>query len=223
MKYMTEIETSQLIGELAPELKKIEQVTPPSWATFVKTGGSKQKPPVQEDWWYIRAASLLVKVQSRGPVGVSKLRTLYGGKKRRGHKPAEFRKASGNILRKLLQQLESAGLLKQTEKGIYKGRILTPKGRSLINTVAKASKKRVPKKAAVSEKKPEQAKPDKQPQKEMPETQKSKAGEKAVKAEAKPSGEAPAEKPKPKAKQAAKKDNAPGKEASGQKGDKPEK
>ncbi len=145
MKYMNEIETSQLINELAPELKKVEQVVPPSWAAFVRTGTNKERPPVQEDWWYLRAASVLVKIQARGPVGVSKLRTLYGGKKRRGHKPAEFRKASGNILRKLLQQLESAGLLKQEEKGVYKGRILTAKAKSLINTVAKASKKRAPK------------------------------------------------------------------------------
>jgi len=146
MKYVTEMDKSELINKLAIELKKVEQISKPSWAVFVKTGTHKERPPVQEDWWYMRTASVMVKILYRGPVGVSKLRTLYGGKKRRGHKPAEFRRASGNILRKILQQLETAGFVKQTKIGVHKGRILTPKGQSFINSVGKASIKPVSKK-----------------------------------------------------------------------------
>ena len=46
-----------------------------------------------------------------GPVGTEKLRTFYGGRKRRGTKPARFGKGSGSVIGKLLQQLEAAGFV----------------------------------------------------------------------------------------------------------------
>jgi len=64
---------------------------------------------------------------------VGTLRTIYGGRKRNGVAPAHFAKGSGSIVRRLLQQLEQAGLVKMTAKG----RTLSPKGRSLIDQVAK--------------------------------------------------------------------------------------
>jgi len=42
-----------------------------------------------------------------------------------------------NILRKILQQLEKAELLKYVEKGVHKGRIVTGKGEKLLNQAAK--------------------------------------------------------------------------------------
>jgi ribosomal protein S19E (S16A) len=51
--------------------------------------------------------------------------------------------ASGNILRKILQQLEKAGLAKQAEVSGHKGRIITPKAASLINTAAKKTEKKI--------------------------------------------------------------------------------
>jgi len=137
MKYVSNVDKSDLINRTAKELKTVKELAPPEWSNFVRTGNNKERPPVDTDWWYTRAASIMLKAANLGPIGVSKLRTKYGGKKRRGHKPAEFRKASGNIIRKIMQQLEKAEYLKQTEKGVHKGRILAPKGQSLLNTVAK--------------------------------------------------------------------------------------
>jgi len=105
------------------------QIKPPVWALFVKTGVHKERPPQNPDWWYIRCASLLRKIFLHGPVGISRLRTAYGGRKRRGVKKEHFRKGSGAIIRKILQQLEQAGLVTKTEKD---GRILTGDGLSLI-------------------------------------------------------------------------------------------
>jgi small subunit ribosomal protein S19e len=96
----------------------------------------KERPPLKEDWWYMRAASVLRKVSILGPVGVEKLRTKYGGKKNRGHKTEHRFKGSGNIVRKVLQQLEKAGLIKKGDKGVHKGRVITPKGISLIDKAA---------------------------------------------------------------------------------------
>lgn len=109
---------------------------PPEWVIFVKTGASRERPPSNDDWWYVRAASIMRTLYKIGPVGISKLRKKYGGKKNRGYKPERFYLAGGNIIRKILQQFEKAGLVKFVEKGVHKGRILTPKGISLINKVA---------------------------------------------------------------------------------------
>ena len=93
----------------------------------------------------MRAAAVLRSVYMLGPIGVSKLRTKYGGKKRRGHKMSHFRKGSGNVIRKLLQQLEKAGLIKFVEKGVHKGRIITPKGMSILDKTAISISKSKPK------------------------------------------------------------------------------
>jgi small subunit ribosomal protein S19e len=83
----------------------------------------------------VRAASLLRRVALVGPVGTEKLRTHYGGRKNRGHKPERFYKASGNVIRTILKQLDKAGLTKQNEKGV-KGRVVTAKGQELLYSLS---------------------------------------------------------------------------------------
>ena len=136
MPTMYDVDAQELFVKRAVELKKIPEIKAPSWAGFAKTGAHKERPPVDSDWWYIRTASVLRTVYRLGPVGVSKLRAKYGGKKNRGHKKEHFYKGSGNILRKALQQLEKAGFLKFAEKGAHKGRIATPKGKSFLDKIA---------------------------------------------------------------------------------------
>lgn len=140
MVTMFDVEVNALITALSQELKNIKEITPPEWADFVKTGMHKERPPIDPDWWYMRAASVLRKVKVQGPVGVAKLRHQYGGKKNRGVRPGKFFKGSGNIIRKVLQQLDKAGLTKQTEKGVHKGRIVTPAGDKILSQAAKKVK-----------------------------------------------------------------------------------
>ena len=123
------------------ELKKIDEIKPPEWAMFVKTGMHKKLPPTQEDWWYIRTASILKRIYFDGPIGIEKLRTFYGGRKDRGHKPERFKKAGGSIIRKSLQQLEKAGLVEKSKDSKKRGRVITEKGKSLLNKVALEAKK----------------------------------------------------------------------------------
>lgn len=138
MTQILQVNPQQLINKTAEELKKQKLVQPTVWSIFVKTGISKERLPDNKDWWYHRAASILRTVARLGPVGTEKLRTKYGSKKNRGHKPEHFYKASGSIIRKILQQLEKAQLIKQVEKDKHKGRILTPKGTSLLGKIATA-------------------------------------------------------------------------------------
>lgn len=130
------VDPHQLIAKTAQELKAQKLVQPPAWSTFVKTSHSRERLPENEDWWYVRAASVLRNVAKLGPVGTEKLRTKYGGKKNRGHQPEAVFKGSGSIIRKVLQQLETSGFIKQAQKGAHKGRVLTPKGISFMDKIA---------------------------------------------------------------------------------------
>lgn len=127
----------ELIRRLALRMKKDKVIEAPEWASFVKTGVHKERAPVSKDWWYERSASVLRRISLLGPIGVSKLRTKYGGRKNRGHKPEHFYKGSGKVIRTVLQQLEFAQLVKQGSAGGHKGRILTAKGQKLIAAVHK--------------------------------------------------------------------------------------
>lgn len=136
MATIFDVSVNELLKEVAKELKNVPEIKPPVWSLFAKTGMHKERPPQEADWWYIRSASVLRKVRTHGPIGVSKLRTQYGGKQNRGHKPERFQKGSGSVARKVLQQLEKAGLVKKTQVGKHFGRIATPKGISLLDKTA---------------------------------------------------------------------------------------
>lgn len=136
---MRDVNHEQLITRLTPKLTEI--TVAPEWANYVKTGHGKQRPPVRKDWWLVRSAALLLTIEKLGPVGVSKLSIKYGNRKNRGVQPEKFARGSRNIIRKILQQLESASLIEQTKIGSHKGRILTKKGQRLIIDSAKEAKK----------------------------------------------------------------------------------
>ncbi|MCX6815125.1 MAG: 30S ribosomal protein S19e [Candidatus Aenigmarchaeota archaeon] len=138
MVSIKDVDTQQLVMKAAAELEKMPEFKPPEWSVFVKTGVHKQRPPSQANWWWIRSASILRKVYLNQRLGVSKLRKTYGGRKNRGHKPEHKKKASGAIIRKILQQHEKAGFVK-TEKG--KGRTITPQGQKFLDGIAKSVKK----------------------------------------------------------------------------------
>lgn len=137
MATVYDVPADVLIGRVAEKLKGMEEFTPPEWAMFVKTGVHKERSPEQPDWWYIRVAAIFRKVYTDGPVGIERLRTAYGGRKRRGVEPPKFRKGSGAIIRNALHQLEKAGFVKKTEEG----RVVTPQGRAFLDKIAAEIKK----------------------------------------------------------------------------------
>ena len=108
MTTMHDVPVDALITHLSTELKKVKCMAPPQWAGWVKTGVHKERAPTSPEWWYMRAASILRKTGAMGPIGVSKLRGHYGGKRNRGMMPGHFYKGSGNIVRTIFQQLEEA-------------------------------------------------------------------------------------------------------------------
>jgi small subunit ribosomal protein S19e len=134
-----DVPANLLIQRLAEYLKdEVDQITPPSWASIVKTGSHAERPPQNADWWYVRCASILRKIYLHGPIGIQRLRAEYGGRKDRGVKPEHTRKGSGAILRKALQQLEEAKLVETQRR---RGRTVTKRGRSLLDRLSTEIKK----------------------------------------------------------------------------------
>lgn len=131
-----ELKSDEYNTKLAEALKKIPEFKVPEWSLFVKSGVAKVKPPTHKDFWFKRAASILRQAYVKKIVGVNRLRTRYGSKQNRGMTPEKFRKASGKIIRTILQQAESAGLLeKHNIPRKRAGRKLTAKGRELMEGI----------------------------------------------------------------------------------------
>ncbi|MCQ2085666.1 MAG: 30S ribosomal protein S19e [archaeon] len=130
-----DVPAEALIIKVAEKLKQNDKIVPPEWAEFVKTGVHTERAPVQEDWWYTRAASILRKLYVKGPMGTSKLAGEYGGYNDRGSKPNKAVKGSRAIIRKCLIQLQDAGLLEATQN--KQGRKIAPAGQSLLDNAAK--------------------------------------------------------------------------------------
>ncbi len=135
MATMYDVPADDLIEALADDLA--DRLEEPEWGKFAKTGVDRDLPPEQDDFWATRAASLLRKVADRGPVGVERLSTEYGGAKggSNRYQVAPDRRADGskNLIRTILQQLEEEGLV-ETAEG--EGRRITADGRSLLDDTA---------------------------------------------------------------------------------------
>ena len=124
----------KFIPALAEALKNIEAFEIPEWAIYVKSGTSRERPPVDDDFWYIRTASILRQLYIKGVFGVGKLRTKYGSRKDRGGRPDKFKKSGGKIIRVILQQAEAAGLVEKVLR-LQHGRRLTQAGRDLLDSI----------------------------------------------------------------------------------------
>ncbi|MDQ1252769.1 MAG: small subunit ribosomal protein S19e [Euryarchaeota archaeon] len=117
---------------MAGKLKENERIVPPEWAGNVKTGVHKELSPTNEEWWYTRCAAILRRIYTDGPVGIERLRSVYGGKKDNGSTPYHKAKGSGSVARKAVQQLENAGYLQKVKEG----RTVSAKGRSMLDNTA---------------------------------------------------------------------------------------
>jgi small subunit ribosomal protein S19e len=123
-----------LIEAVAADLS--DRIDAPDWAAIAKTGAAKELPP-EEEFWHVRAASVLRKIAINGPVGIERLSTEYGDTKRGTNRyrvaPPRRADGSGSVLRTICQQLEAENLIEIAEG---QGRQVTPEGRSLLDDTA---------------------------------------------------------------------------------------
>ena len=128
-----DVPSGRLIPALAAQVKGLPGMEAPDWARLVKTGSHAERPPNDPEWWFTRAASILRKLYLHGPVGLGDLERSYGGSKALHYFPKHHRDAGGSSIRKILKQLEQAELVSKTPKG----RILTPKGRAMLDKASR--------------------------------------------------------------------------------------
>jgi small subunit ribosomal protein S19e len=99
---------------------------------MVKTSSTAQRQPENPEWWYTRAASILRKIYLHEPIGTQHLRADYGGRTGKRVSREHVRKGAGTNIRKIMQQLEAAGLIEKTQKG----RTVTKEGRKTLDRLA---------------------------------------------------------------------------------------
>ena len=100
---MKDVHAKLFIEAFANHLKKTNKFKIPEWAGLVKTACYKELAPYDKDWFYTRAASVAYQLYIRGKVGVSALRSHYGGSERRGTIRPRHRQAAGKIIRYCLK------------------------------------------------------------------------------------------------------------------------
>lgn len=98
--------------------------------------------PYDDDWLYIRAASIAYQLYIRGRVGVNTLRKHYSVKKRDGTCTEHSCLSAGKCIRYCLIQLEAAGLVGkmsiENDDGstMVLGKSLTKKGTKDMDRIA---------------------------------------------------------------------------------------
>ena len=130
-----EVPADEYNKKLAAKLKEMPEFKMPEWALYVKTGACKVRPPIDNEWWYNRAASILRQIYIKGIVGVGRLRNKYGDRKNRGSRPETFVKASGKMIRVMLQGADKAGFLEHVKEGKRFGRRLTKQGKAFLEEI----------------------------------------------------------------------------------------
>ncbi|KAJ9050259.1 Protein component of the small (40S) ribosomal subunit [Entomophthora muscae] len=130
---LKDVSHSAFIPAYAAHLKRSGKIEVPKWVDLVKTGTHKQLAPYDADWFFVRCAAVARHIYLRRGVGVGAVQKRTGGLKNRGNRPSKRKEGSGSVARKVLQALESLGLIDKEERG---GRKLTEAGRRELDRIA---------------------------------------------------------------------------------------
>merc|ERR1712072_1394208 len=130
-----DVPADAFIKACADFLKRQPKFDVPKYHDIVKTGTFKEFASYDEDWFYVRAASILRKVYLRKGTGVGALKKWYGGSDgtHRGTRKAHFATASGAIIRKAMCELEKLEMMEHADHG---GRVISSKGRAEMDRIA---------------------------------------------------------------------------------------
>jgi len=139
-----DVSAAEFISSWAKHLKKGNKVKIPGWAKYTKTSCARELAPYDDDWLYVRAASVSYQLYMRKKCGVHTLRKHYGGNKRMGTCTEHFAKAAGKNIRYCFQQLEASGYvgtakyISDDDVQIIVGKSLTKKGITDMDRIAAA-------------------------------------------------------------------------------------
>lgn len=128
-----DVDQDKIVQGVALFLKKSGKLKIPDNMDIVKTSKSKELSPYNNDWFYIRCASILRRMYHRGPIGVGGVKKIYGARQRNGSSPSHFCTADGAVARRAVQALENIKLVEKHPDG---GRKLSAQGQRDLDRIA---------------------------------------------------------------------------------------
>ncbi|MDE1762342.1 MAG: 30S ribosomal protein S19e [Candidatus Micrarchaeota archaeon] len=131
MANVFDVDASALIKRASEQLKA-KGVSKPAYVDYVKSGASRERVPMDADFFYMRSASVLRQVYINGPIGISKLRTRYGTRKMHSIHRHHHMRAGGSVIKDAFSALEKLNYVKKTPKG----REITPAGKSFMDKLS---------------------------------------------------------------------------------------
>ncbi|KRX10976.1 hypothetical protein PPERSA_12100 [Pseudocohnilembus persalinus] len=134
-----DVPAEEFIRAYASHLKKNNKIEVPQWLSYVTNGPRNELAPQDEDWVFIRVASVARKIYLRRNIGVSTLRHIYGGRQRNlGNVPERHRASAGKVIRWSMQALEKIGVVKKDKKNQLKkgSRLISKEGQTDLNRIA---------------------------------------------------------------------------------------
>ena len=109
---------------------------------YYKTACYKDLSPYDQDWLYIRAASIAYQLYMRGKVGVNTLRKHYSGKHRNGTRTEHSRLTAGKCIRYCLLELQKnqfvgkMELMTEAGEKVFHYKALSKKGTTDMDRIA---------------------------------------------------------------------------------------
>lgn len=135
MATVKDVPADAFIRAYAEHLKASDKIQLPEWVDLVKTGRHKELPPMDPDWYFTRAASVVRHIYMKQGIGVKTFGKIYCGKYRRGVRPVHVSTGSRGLIRHILHQLEKMKLV-EGYTGSKGGRCLTSQGRRDLDLIA---------------------------------------------------------------------------------------
>ena len=103
---------------------------PPYFPTITAT---KELPPLDPDWYFVRSASIARRIYLNGGIGVGALAHWYGDAKSTKSRPEHHHPAARGLIRHILKNLQDNGLVEEIPK--KGGRRVTSEGQKELDTM----------------------------------------------------------------------------------------
>jgi len=133
MASVKDVDQQKFVTGFADFLKKSGKMAVPEWADLIKLSRANEQGPTNDDWYFVRAASVARHLYIRAPAGVGSFTKIYGSRKRNGSAPSHWTRSYQSVSRRVLQSLESMNLVEKDPNG---GRRLTSQGRRDLDRIA---------------------------------------------------------------------------------------
>ena len=90
MASVKDVDQQKFVTGFADFLKKSGKMPVPDWADLIKLARFNEQGPLDQDWYFVRAASVARHLYIRSPAGVGSFTKIYGARKSNGCAPSHF-------------------------------------------------------------------------------------------------------------------------------------